>query len=221
VDTKSLEKWGQVEVKGLPKDWQLRVDRYVWNIYGSHTASIPSRNMRHVAVGDVLWDREGDDWLRYDVTPVPWLAEGAGVPSADPASIDYYLTLMQPSTQISMPVSGGDVGLPGVGRCMSSLGGNDTVKFDCFNAEKMPTCFTLTLEKPEGVHMGEEIWCSPSYSPLPESNTHAPPPWPAFVHFNGPPEASMRLIVRIYEPVDHFKRHVIVPDFPAGRSRTF
>jgi hypothetical protein len=212
--SKFPDKAGLVAVKGLPRNWQLRVDRYVWNIYGSDTAKIPAHNNR--PVGDVLWDRQDGGWLRDEATPVPWLAQGAGTPQAEPASIDYSLTLLRPVVEASMPVLGGNQRLPRFGRCVTSLlsQGND-LSFTCYQS-KMPSCFSLTVEGSQGVRKGEDSWCLPNYSPFSES-PEIMAPQQLSVHFDGPAYPDTRLIVRIYEPASHFKRHVIVPDFPAKK----
>ena len=115
-----------------------------------------------------------------------------------------------------MPALDGDQSLPRIGRCFSRLETPDTIGFTCADRPQVPSCFTLTLESPGGVSKGEysaSLSCRPDYAPVHWDLFHSMfVSTPVQLHFTGSPDPNLRLVMRIYEAEDHFKRRVVIPD---------
>ena len=88
----------------------------------------------------------------------------------------------------------------------------ESVGFTCLDHDRMPSCFTLTLE-PDSTQMGEYSWCKPDYDPVKWHlvRTNQPPAWAEL--YPGWVSPDMHLVLRIYEAEDHFTRRVTIPSF--------
>lgn len=140
--------------------------------------------------------------------------------------IDLSLTLFRPDAAQSIPAQEGAKRIEGVGSCETRINSAGTaVNFRCLQAGERPSCLAVRLEhNASGARNPEVAVCAPDYTPYPG---HAIPD--AMSRFGGnlpfrdasglaryPVDGSKlaesRVVVRAYQPRDHFTRHLVVPE---------
>ncbi len=139
--------------------------------------------------------------------------------------VDYSLTLFGLARSYSLPALDGDERMPGWGSCQTKMNEAGTaVELHCIEPGKGPICGTAFLENAStGARNPARSTCRSDYSPygyhpLPDS----------FVRFgtnllfrdasglakfpvDGPQLPQSRVVIRVYEPEDHFARSLVVP----------
>jgi hypothetical protein len=146
------------------------------------------------------------------------------------AKLDYSFTLFGLRKSYAIPAIGGDERMPGMGWCQTELNDAGTaVTMKCMAAEKAPTCGGVFLENPSrGTQNPEGFGCFADYTPY-----SARPLDDAFTRFvvrvsfrdphglakypvDGPQLPQSRVVIRIYEPLAHFTRSVVIPQLKLG-----
>jgi hypothetical protein len=139
--------------------------------------------------------------------------------------VDYSLTLFGLGRSYSIAALDGDVRMPGWGWCktkMDDAGAN--VELRCMEPGKGPICGTAFLENgSSGVRNPSRSFCLSEYRPFQDK------PWPNnFAHLgvnlpfrdasglakfpvDGPQLPKSRVVIRVYEPEDHFTRSLVTP----------
>jgi hypothetical protein len=142
------------------------------------------------------------------------------------AEVDYSLTLFGLSKSYAMPALGGDQRMPGFGWCETKMNETETaVEFRCMQPGKGPTCATLFLEnETKGQRNPERSSCRGEYSPYSGGYTGD-----NMAHFganipfrdasglakfpvDGPQLPESQVIIRVYEPEDHFTRSLTISE---------
>lgn len=141
------------------------------------------------------------------------------------AEMNYSLTLFQLSSAYGVPALGADQRMPEAGRCATQLNESGTaVELRCEQAGKGPSCGTFFLENPTtGARNPVISACDPDYAPRFEWTSDDPMShWGLNLRFRDPSGLThfpvdgsqllkSQVVLRLYEPVDHFSRHVVVP----------
>lgn len=139
--------------------------------------------------------------------------------------ISYSLTLFSAADSYSLPASGGHENLKGLGSCSTKIDGDgDDVQVRCLSTRRSPSCFTAFLEDvSSGSRNPETYACEPDYAPFstqlwPDALSRFGGEVPFFdrsglAHYpvDGSKLADSRLVIKIFEPRDHFTRHLNIP----------
>jgi hypothetical protein len=141
--------------------------------------------------------------------------------------VHYSLTLFRLSNSYAIPALNGDQRMPGVGWCATKVNDSGTsVRFRCLEAGQAPSCATLFLEHvPDGRRNPERSACEPDYKPFfgryfPDDamgrfGVNLPfrdPSGLAKFPVDGPQLPQSRVVVRVYQPQDHFTRELVIPE---------
>jgi hypothetical protein len=146
------------------------------------------------------------------------------------AKLDYSFTLFGLSKSYAIPAIGGDERMPGLGWCQTELNDAGTaVNMKCMAAEKAPTCGGVFLENPSrGTQNPEGFGCWGEYAPysalpLPDAFTRftirvsfRDPNGLAKYPVDGSQLPQSRVVIRIFEPLAHFTRSVVIPQLKLG-----
>jgi hypothetical protein len=140
--------------------------------------------------------------------------------------IDYSLTLFGLAASHALPAFNGDQRMPDVGWCATKVNGTGTsVMLRCLQAGKTPSCGTVFLEHiPSGRRNPPISFCSPDYAPylrrsLPDAmgrfGRNLPfrdPTGLAHYPVDGSQLAESQVVLRTYQPLDHFTRRLVIPE---------
>jgi hypothetical protein len=143
------------------------------------------------------------------------------------AEVEYSLTLFGLKESYSIPALGGDERMPGFGWCATKMNeAETTVELRCMQPGKGPTCATLFLEnETTGQRNPARSSCHGNYSPYSgwyfgDNMTHFGANIPfrdasglAKYPVDGPQLPNSRVILRVYEPEDHFTRSLTISQF--------
>ncbi len=140
------------------------------------------------------------------------------------AEVDYSLTLFGLKESYSIPALGGDQRMPGFGWCESKMNEAETaIELRCMQPGKGPTCATLFLEnEATGQRNPNRSSCHADYSlysgwytgdnmaqfgaNIPFRDASGLAKFPV----DGPQLPQSHVVVRVYEPEDHFIRSVTI-----------
>jgi hypothetical protein len=141
------------------------------------------------------------------------------------AEVDYSLTLFGVRQSYAVPALDGDQRMPGFGWCQTKMNEAETaVELRCMQPGKGPTCATLSLENElTGRRNPVRSSCHADYSPysgwftgdnmaqfganIPFRDASGLAKFPV----DGPQLPNSRLVIRVYEPEDHFTRSLEIP----------
>jgi hypothetical protein len=207
-------------VAGLPADSVLKEDKAVVALTDAAGNAVYSVNGRPIEI----W-REG-----AQIGPVAY-DQSAGIPAQIfqknrdrlvRVKTTHSMTLFKLVTSYSMPALQGDRRMRAFGRCRSKINAATTlVEVDCMQIGPGPTCATVFLEDPKDGSRNRPLSaCHPNYSPyidqpIPDAVSRFPMDLP-FRDTTGQltfaVDASKiehaQIVIRVYEPVDHFTRVV-------------
>jgi hypothetical protein len=146
------------------------------------------------------------------------------------AELEYSLTLFALRASYSIPALGGDERMPGFGWCKSKMNELETaVELRCMQPGNGPTCATIFLENEKTEQRNpERSPCHGDYSPysgwfigdniarfgvnLPFRDASGLAKFPV----DGPQLPVSRIVIRVYEPEDHFVRSLVIPEIKLG-----
>lgn len=140
--------------------------------------------------------------------------------------LEYSLTLFTLGNSFSIPAIGGDERMPGWGWCQTRMNdGGTVIELRCMQLGKGPTCGTVFLENDvTGQRNPERSICRADYSPysgrlgeddMARFGVNLPfRDATGLAHFpvDGAQLPQSRVIIRSYEPVDHFLRSLVIPE---------
>jgi hypothetical protein len=212
-----------LQATGVRNDAILLTDRVEVHVTGQD-----GRVVYH-GIGDSLEvAREGSNPAEepvYQQIAVPMSVYHRAKDQAVQVRVDYSLTLFGLAGSYSMPALNGDERMPEWGWCQTKMNEAGTaVELHCMEPGKGPTCGTAFLENAStGARNPARSTCRSDYSPygyhpLPDS----------FVRFgtnllfrdasglakfpvDGPQLPQSRVVIRVYEPEDHFSRSLVIP----------
>lgn len=212
-----------ISVTGLPADSILKTDL-------AHVV-FSDRNGKQIVStdgGSAEIRREGGERgpATYDqAAKMPVRVYQANKDQPVQAKLAYSMTLFKLHTSYSMPAVGGDQFMAGWGHCESKVNGTDTaVEVLCVQVGKGPTCATVFLrDTRDGSRNQASTRCVPNYSPyidrpIPDAISHLRLVLP-FRDLTGQMQYAVddskiedaQVVIRVYEPVDHFTRVVTSP----------
>jgi hypothetical protein len=142
------------------------------------------------------------------------------------AEVDYSFTLFGLRGSYAIPALGGDERMPGFGWCETKMNDSETVvELRCMQPGKGPTCATLFLEnKATGQRNPARSSCHGDYSPYSgwyfgDNMAHFGANIPfrdvfglAKFPVDGPQLPQSRVVIRVYEPEDHFTRSLTISE---------
>jgi hypothetical protein len=145
---------------------------------------------------------------------------------------DYSLTLFKLAKSYSVPALSGSERMPGLGWCKTQINEAETaVELHCMQLSRAPICATVFLEDAStGMRNPPRSICSSAYGlsrnlisyasnvtahyggdiPFRDSTGLAKYP------VGGSQLAQARVVIRLYEPVDHFTRTLVIPNIRLG-----
>jgi hypothetical protein len=139
--------------------------------------------------------------------------------------LDYSLTLFGLSKSYSMPALDGDERMPEWGWCQTKMNeAGSAVELHCVKPGKGPVCGTAFLENAStGGRNPARSYCQSDYSPygshpLPDGFARfgtnllfRDPSGLAKFPVDGPQLPDSHVVIRVYEPEDHFTRSLVIP----------
>ena len=129
--------------------------------------------------------------------------------------IDYSLTLLRVRVQPPMPAVGADQRIPDVGRCVTRLNDSGTyIEVGCVGLGAVPPLFSMTLEQPRSERPNiANIGYPLDYAPFrPRFSLDALDYYNTALPADKVQLRNAQVVLRLYEPVDHFSRIVTVPE---------
>ncbi|MGH9574542.1 MAG: hypothetical protein ACRD40_13560 [Candidatus Acidiferrales bacterium] len=145
---------------------------------------------------------------------------------------DYSLTLFKLANSYSVPALSGSERMPGLGRCETQINEAETaVELRCMQLTKAPICATVFLENTStGAQNPPRSICNSAYGLSRNLISYASD---VTAHYGGnvpfrdatglakyPVDGSQlsdsRVVIRVYEPVDHFTRTLAIPNIRLG-----
>lgn len=217
-----------LRVSGMPAGDMLITDHDDVKLFGSGGTLIYHGSMIGIEVDNAALTATGED--RHQKITLPASLYKQFQRQSVQAKLDYSFTLFGFSKSYAIRAIGGDERMPGLGWCQTKL--NDagtTVLAKCMAAGKAPSCGGVFLENPSrGTRNPEGFGCYAEYSPY-----SARPLDDAFARFtigvsfrdphglakypvDGPQLGQSRLVIRLYEPLAHFTRSVVIPQLKLG-----
>jgi hypothetical protein len=211
-----------LQVAGVPNDAILLTDRVEVHMTGR------DGNTAYHGNGDGLEAaREGPspaDEPIYQQIEVPMSLYRRAKDQPVEMQIDYSLTLFGLSRSYSMAALDGDERMPEWGWCQTKMNEAGTaVELHCMEPGKGPICGTAFLENAvTGARNPARSTCRSDYSPygyhpLPDSlvrfGANLPfrdPSGLAKYPVDGPQLPNSRVVIRVYEPQDHFTRSLAI-----------
>lgn len=159
-----------------------------------------------VYVRDVLYEKFRDTPVRLD--------------------LDYSLTLLRLHDAHALPVLGGQKTIADLGRCEWRLNRSGTaVQLRCLQAGETPPCASFFLgHVPSGRRNPEVGKCEGDYEPfflqfIPDALRRpnvslyfrdASDLW--HLPVDGPQLKDSQVVIRLYQPLGHFTRHLVIPN---------
>jgi hypothetical protein len=213
-----------LRIAGLPDDSVLRTDHSEVRLIS------PDRGIKSIEPFDSLEVRkeghgEGEKRIYYGVR-VPGDIHALINEQPVRLEIDYSLTLFTLGASHALPALNGDQRMPDLGWCATKVNFSGTsVNFRCLQAGRAPSCSTLFLEHPPSGRRNPAISsCSPDYAPylrrsvpdamgrfgrnLPFRDSTGLAQYPV----DGSQIAESQVVLRTYQPQDHFTRRLVIPE---------
>ncbi|HKD50180.1 MAG TPA: hypothetical protein VKB90_05250 [Candidatus Acidoferrum sp.] len=217
-----------LRVSGMHSGDTLITDHGEARLFGSGGKLVYHGSIFGIEVDKAGLTATGEDRHQKITLPASLYKQLQGQPVQ--AKLDYSFTLFSLSKSYAIPAIGGDERMPGVGWCQTKLNDAGTaVTMKCMMAEKGPTCGGIFLENPsQGTQNPEGFGCYPEYTPYSARPLDdAFRRWVARVSFrdpnglakypvDGPQLPQSRLVIRLYQPLAHFTRSVVIPQLKLG-----
>ncbi len=131
--------------------------------------------------------------------------------------IDYSLTMLKPGPDHTIPALGGNQLVPEAGRCATRMNGDDTqIELGCLVSGRTSCVTTFIQNARTGQITAQDRDCRPDYAPYfgrlvgdSMSRTYA-----NFLiqGVNASELKDAQMIVRVYRPVAHFTRQIVIPN---------
>lgn len=210
----------------IPSDSILlsdRVDFYV---------SSEGREIYHGVGHDVEIDRGGansDEKTAYQQLQLPMSFYAGAKEKPVAVRTDYSLTLFGLARTYSLAALNGSERMPGFGWCQTEINEAETaVEVHCMQLSRAPICATVFLENSStAVQNPARAMCRGDFGllwfPIPDAMARyggnvpfRDPSGLAKYPVDGSQLADSRVVIRVYEPVDHFVRTVAIPEIRLG-----
>lgn len=212
-----------ISVTGIPQDSVLKTD--LAHVVFSAT---DGRQLSSTDGGSIEIRHEGAESgpAAYDqAVKIPASIYQAHKDRQVRAEITYSMTLFKLRTSYSIPAIGGDRMMAGWGHCESKINGAGTaIEVMCLQMGKGPTCATVFLEDPkDGIRNRPNTTCFQNYSPyidrpIPDAVSRfrlvlpfRDPTGQIQYAMDGSRMDTAQIVIRVYEPAEHFTRIVTGP----------
>ena len=211
---------------GIPNDSVLISDRVDFHV------STEGREIYHGAGGELEIDHSGPNAPgkpAYQQVELPTSFYAGASEKAVSIRADYSLTLFGLAKSYSVPALNGSERMPGLGWCQTQVNEAETaVEMHCMQLGRGPICATIFLENAStGAQNPPRAICRGDYGllwvPLPDVMARYAGNVPfrdatglAKYPVDGSQLAESRVVIRLYEPVDHFTRTVTIPSIRLG-----
>jgi hypothetical protein len=204
-----------IEISGLPPDTVLRADAIQMRMSARGLIDMDLRASGPTPLGTTMY-------TSTEIFEGPY-SEFRGRPVH--VDLDYSLTLMRLSDAHAMPARNDWMNIPGFGLCETRLAHmKSAAQLHCLMNQSTPPCATFFLENPAtGQRNPPTHACRGQYTPLytqyvPDALRRATIDLP----FRDAADAAYpidlaqvydsRVVMRFYQPVEHFTRHVEISD---------
>lgn len=212
-----------LRVSGIPAGDTLVTDHSEVKVFGSGGKLVYHGSTIGIEVDNAGLAKTGEDRHQKITLPASLYKQSLGQPVQ--AKLDYSFTLFGLSKSYAIPAIGGNERMPGLGWCQTELNDAGTVVLaKCMAAAKGPACGGVFLENPSrGTQNPEAFWCYPEYTPY-----SARPLDDAFARFtigvsfrdphglakypvDGSQLPQSRVVIRLFAPLAHFTRSLVIP----------
>ena len=212
-----------LHVTGVPSDAVLKADKSQIRLIGSDGKVAYSGNGEDL---EVRQEGASDGQATiYQETDIPDAVYSRLKNRSLRLEVDYSLTLFRLSSANGIPALGGDQRAPSLGWCATQVNESGTdIELRCMQAGKGATCATVFLENiSTGLRNPIRSACNPDYAPRFELTSEDPmsrfgvnlpfrdPSGLAHFPVDGPQLPKSQVVVRLYQPEDHFTRHLMIP----------
>jgi hypothetical protein len=202
-----------LQISGVPSEMILHADRSAVRLIGESGRTV-FQGVAHVF--DARSSGEIDSSARLDQTIlIPERIYQEAAAQALRLEVDYSLTLMRPRVPQSFAAVEGPERVTDVGQCASRAdSGGMGLEVACRTAGSVPPCVSVALEQATGARRSPERFvCDLNYEPA--SLRFSVEPIDQFQVKLPLPEPGGRaqVILRQYEPADHFSRELVVSRF--------
>ena len=204
-----------MEISGVPPDTVLRADRIQVRMSTPHLLDMDLDASAPAPLGKTMYATtlvEAREYSEYRGRPVR-------------VDLDYSLTLLRLTDAHVVPALHDWMNIPGFGRCETRLVHMKTaLQLHCLMDQNTPPCATLFLENPATGKRNPPVnACSGQYTPLytqylPDALRRAMIDMPlrdtadAAYPIDLAQVYDSRVVMRFYQPVEHFTRHLGIPD---------
>ena len=222
-----------IRISGIAPEAMVMSDRAFIRLIGRNGATLYSgRTTVNIGYGDdfpVRTSGGGEVRLHQRIT-LPDRVYALLHAQSVHVEIDYSLTLFRVEAADSIAALNGDARFGAFGWCRTAVDADgDDIELGCTKTGSTPKCVTVTLENPNNGRWNPQTpYCEPSYAPLsphffPDAMSH----FVADVKFHdlqqlasypvdGSQLADARVRLKVYEPVAHFTRHLLIPELRLG-----
>lgn len=212
-----------LSISGLPDDSILKADKSELRLISSNGTIV------YRGVGEKLEVRQEGTSNRqssaYQEFDIPEAIYSRLKSQTLRVEIGYSLTLFRLDTAFGIPALGGDLRSAKLGWCETQMNASETaVELRCMQPGSGPTCFTAFLENPSTSVRNPSFYnCYPNYAPrFLRTDTDPISHYGLDLRFrdpsgltqypiDGPQLPGSRVVLRLYEPQDHFTRQLIIP----------
>lgn len=230
----NVEVFLPLRIDGIHDDGILLTDRVDVRVIGQGGKAIyhgigDALNMEvrlPLPLGEVAKDQTNpSEKTVYQKIELPMSAYTTAKDQLVKVRVDYSLTVFGVSKSYAMPALEGDQRMPGWGLCQTKVNEAGTaIEFHCMEPGDGPTCGTVLLENPFGDKRNPAgFFCYSDYGPfrnhpLPDNFARFGTNLPfrdltGLTKFpvDGAQLPQSRIVIRMYEPEDHFTRSLEIP----------
>jgi hypothetical protein len=131
--------------------------------------------------------------------------------------IDYSLTMLKALADHTIPARGANQWVPEAGRCATRMNSDDTqIEFGCLVPGRTSCVITFIQNAHTGTITAQDRDCRPDYAPY-FGRLEGDSLSRTYANFlvqgvNTSELKDSQVVVRVYRPLAHFTRHVVIPD---------
>lgn len=213
-----------IRISGVPSDSILEADRSEFRLISSDGKIVYRADGEDLEVRkEGLSDGQATAYYELDI---PEAAYSRFKNQTVRLEVHYSLTLFRLGSAFGIPALAGDVRSPKMGWCETQMDESGTaVELRCMQAGNGPACADAFLKNPStGMRNPSLSGCEPNYTPRLFFRTDADPTShyglnlrfrdpSGLIHYpiDGPQLPKSQVVLRFYEPEDHFTRDLIIP----------
>jgi len=212
-----------LSISGLPADSILKADKSELRLISSNGQVVYRGSGEDLEVRqEGTSNRQSSAYQEFDIPQAIYSRLKSQTLRVE---IGYSLTLFRLDTAFGIPALGGDLRSPKLGWCETQMNeSGSAVELHCMQAGNAPTCATAFLENPStGMRNPSLSSCEPDYAPhFLRSDVDPISHYGLNLRFrdpsrltqypvDGPQLPKSQVVLRLYDPQDHFTRQLIIP----------